>query len=231
MSGPSKRRKGPASIAFESKPEVCAQIPERFADKLSAGRVYLAGTVRFGKRAAPFILTTLRGNPHVVYFRPRGDDPLGDAESFNLSVVPGETPAQDLLFLGGDFNNQRFSAYKRAAPEADTPPAADALPAAARVVVDWMRALRTNDLALLERCYSKARQRSFAKQGWPEVAAEYRKAFKDLGHPDLDETKLRFVEWREQTPSSGRVVLSHGDKPLPPLRVILEDGSWKIDER
>ena len=61
----------------------------------------------------PFILTEFNGNPHLVWFRDRNNEALEDAESFNLFIAKGETKKDDILFIGGDFNNQAFHSYKR----------------------------------------------------------------------------------------------------------------------
>jgi hypothetical protein len=45
--------------------------------------------------------------------RPVGGDPLGDAESFNVMLAVARDGTNDLLFIGGDFNNQPFAAYRR----------------------------------------------------------------------------------------------------------------------
>ena len=66
-----------------------------------------------------FVLIEHRGNPHLVWFREAGGDPLGDAESFNVMLAPAKDTANDLLFIGGDFNNQPFSAYKRVKSQRD----------------------------------------------------------------------------------------------------------------
>ena len=61
----------------------------------------------------PFILTEFFGNPYLIYFRSKGNDPMGDTESFNLILAPAADPRNDLLFIGGDFNNQPFRAFMR----------------------------------------------------------------------------------------------------------------------
>ena len=38
---------------------------------------------------------------------------LGDAESFNVMFAVARQRQNDLLFIGGDFNNQPFAAYAR----------------------------------------------------------------------------------------------------------------------
>lgn len=110
-------------IRFESDPEIAAKIPERYAKPLADRQIFLAGTMTRTTPAEagpsiqryPFILLTMEGNPHLVYFRERKGDPMGDAESFNLSVIPAKDTANDLLFIGGDSNNQPFAAFHRGA--------------------------------------------------------------------------------------------------------------------
>ena len=57
----------------------------------------------------PFVLTNLSGNPHIAYYL-LGED---DGESFNVMLARAEDTVEDMLFIGGDFNNQGFSAWKR----------------------------------------------------------------------------------------------------------------------
>ena len=53
------------------------------------------------------------GNPYVFYFREKNGDPMGDGESFNLVIAPAKDRMKDMLFIGGDFNNQPFVAFGR----------------------------------------------------------------------------------------------------------------------
>ena len=93
------------------------KIPARFLDAAKkegiAIEVRLAGYLEMSGAKHPFILTTFQGNPHVFYFRERGGDPYGDSESFNVMLAPAKERKNDLLFVGGDFNNQPFVAYAR----------------------------------------------------------------------------------------------------------------------
>ncbi len=105
-----------AFYEFCPAPTVAAKIPEKYNDFLKDKKLYMAGTLKSHHsdgQERPFILLSHKGNPHLVYFRSRGDDPMGDAESFNLVIVPAKDKANDLLFIGGDFNNQPFAAYDR----------------------------------------------------------------------------------------------------------------------
>ena len=60
----------------------------------------------------PFFLSTLSGNPRLVY-NIWGDE-LQDSESSNIMMARAEDdPTEDMLFLGGDLNNGGFLAWKR----------------------------------------------------------------------------------------------------------------------
>jgi hypothetical protein len=107
----------PGAIAFRADPEVVRKIPKKYEPFLGKRRIFMAGVMVRGDKPTPFVLIENSGNPHLVYFRERDGDPLGDAESFNLILAPAEDKQKDLLFIGGDFNNQPFYAYERV-PEA-----------------------------------------------------------------------------------------------------------------
>jgi hypothetical protein len=101
-----------AIISFKSDPTVAAKIPIKYVQFLD-GPIFMAGVMRRDERENHFVITTFNGNTHLFYFRPRGGDPLGDAESFNLFIGVARDSKNDLLFIGGDFNNQPFSAWER----------------------------------------------------------------------------------------------------------------------
>lgn len=96
-------------------------IPDEVFDKLGERlggislTIYAAGLATVGgqDKPVPFFLTAVYGTPRIVWFRERNGDPFGDMESFNLMVAVGRERKDDLLFRGGDFNNQPFTAYKR----------------------------------------------------------------------------------------------------------------------
>jgi len=102
-----------AQLAFKSDPEVAGKLPDKYEKFLGKKQIYMAGVVKLKGKEHPFILVEHKGNPHVIYFRERDGDPMGDAESSNVMLAPGKDKANDLLFVGGDFNNQPFSAYER----------------------------------------------------------------------------------------------------------------------
>jgi hypothetical protein len=104
---------GVEQLEFRDDATIVAKVPEAIAAKLRVHRIYLAGVMVLRGKEQPFLLTELAGNPTVVWFRERGGDPLGDAESFTVMLARAEAKPEDLLFVGGDFNNQSFSAYTR----------------------------------------------------------------------------------------------------------------------
>jgi len=103
------------TIAFKSDSTVATKIPAKYEKFLKDKPIFLAGTLTLRGKDQPFVLIEMKGNPYVVWFRERDGDPLGDAESFNVMLPVAKETANDLLFIGGDFNNQPFAAYKRTA--------------------------------------------------------------------------------------------------------------------
>jgi hypothetical protein len=101
------------TITFAEDKSVAAKVPEAYSEYLKGKQVYLAGIMTRAQKTYPFILTEYNGNPYIFYFREKNGDPMGGAESFNLVIAPAKDRAQDLLFIGGDFNNQPFSAFER----------------------------------------------------------------------------------------------------------------------
>lgn len=113
-----KAPKGKWGYEFSPEPAVAGTIPETYAKLLKDKPIYLAGKMkRVGAgqvKEHPFLLTTHRGNPRVFYFVPTREEPAGHAESLNVMLAVAEDKAKDLLFVGGDFNNQPFFAFERA---------------------------------------------------------------------------------------------------------------------
>lgn len=105
----------PSGVVFKSDLAVAAKIPAKYEKFLKDKQIFLAGTMTLRGQDQPFVLIEMKGNPYVVWFREQGGDPFGDAESFNVMLAVAKETANDLLFIGGDFNNQPFAAYKRAA--------------------------------------------------------------------------------------------------------------------
>lgn len=114
LTGKSKPTQSPFGlVSFKDDRSIVEKIPAKYEEFLGAKRIYMAGIMKYRGKDHPFILIEHRGNPHVVYFGERGGDPLGDAESFNVMLAVAKDKQSDLLFIGGDFNNQPFTGYER----------------------------------------------------------------------------------------------------------------------
>jgi hypothetical protein len=117
LTGEAKSR--PGSLSFTSDPSVAGKIPDKYA-KVFAERtmkIYLAGYVNFDGKNHPFVVTNVHGNPHVLFWLERDGDPFGNGESFIVMLTVAKDKQHDLLFVGGDFNNQPFSAFERVKAE------------------------------------------------------------------------------------------------------------------
>jgi hypothetical protein len=102
------------TVEFSEDAAVATKVPEKYSEFLKAKQVYLAGIMTRNQKTYPFILTEYNGNPYLFYFREKNGNPMGDGESFTLVIAPAKEKKQDILFIGGDFNNQPFSAFERA---------------------------------------------------------------------------------------------------------------------
>lgn len=102
------------TIEFTRDNSILDRLPENYKKEVFVDRtIYMAGNIVVEDEIYPFVLMELQGNAHVVFFEEKEGDPFGDSESFNVMLVPGEEDAKDLLFIGGDFNNQQFIAFVR----------------------------------------------------------------------------------------------------------------------
>ncbi len=99
--------------AFTKDYTVVKLLPKKYNRFFNKYSIYLAGWFTMKRGKFPFVLISHKGNPHIVYFRKRGNNPYGDAESFNVMMARAKNKNHDLLFIGGDFNNQPFTAMKR----------------------------------------------------------------------------------------------------------------------
>jgi hypothetical protein len=108
-------------LVFKSDPSLAEQLPEKFVKALAErkARIYMAGTMRFKEKKLPFYLINISGNPHVLFFLERDGDRFGNGESFNVALAPAKETKNDLLFIGGDFNNEPFKAFERVPADDD----------------------------------------------------------------------------------------------------------------
>ncbi|MBM80219.1 MAG: hypothetical protein CMJ78_06450 [Planctomycetaceae bacterium] len=102
-------------VTFRSDPSVAKQVPQKYVDVFIARgmRVYMAGYFNMKGKDLPFLATTIHGNSHIMFWLERNGERFGNSESFNVMLTVAKDSPNDLLFIGGDFNNQPFSAFER----------------------------------------------------------------------------------------------------------------------
>ncbi|WP_299626712.1 hypothetical protein [uncultured Tenacibaculum sp.] len=117
IDGTWKSKKRSQEITVYKDTSILNLIPKKYYKFLYKKAIYHAGYITLGnkdeKQQYPFLLIELNGNPHLVFFRKRNNEPYCDAESFNLFIARGEKKSEDKLFVGGDFNNQPFFEFVR----------------------------------------------------------------------------------------------------------------------
>ena len=108
-------------LTFTSDPSVASKVPEEYAKFFTENemKIYMAGNVQIDENKCPFILTHMKGIPHVFFWLEKDGKEFGNGESFNVMLAVAKDNQNDLLFVGGDFNNQAFSAYARIKIESD----------------------------------------------------------------------------------------------------------------
>ena len=102
-------------LTFRMDSSIAEKIPAMYDKFFKDRQIYAAGTLKMKDKEFPFVLIALGGCPHVIYFREKGADPLGDAESFYIMLAAAKDKASDLLFVGGDMPSESFAAFERAA--------------------------------------------------------------------------------------------------------------------
>lgn len=89
-------------------------IPKDMLKPVADKQIFLSGyMIRKGK-TYPFVLLETDGNTRLVFFRDsREGVKYGDGESFILFMAVSGDRQKDLLFTGGDFNNEPFRGWIR----------------------------------------------------------------------------------------------------------------------
>lgn len=109
-----KRSESPRGVlTFKSDPAILQQLPVKYEKFLKDKQIYMAGIMEVNGERHPFLLIELKGNPHIVWFRDIGGEPMDDSESFIVMFASAADKKNDILLIGGDFNNEPFRAYER----------------------------------------------------------------------------------------------------------------------
>ena len=102
-----------ATYTFAPAADVLDKLPARYEKVFGERDIYMAGWMSIRQQRYPFLITTGSGNGLLVYFRDADGQAYSDAELRHIILVPGQEREKDLLFIGGDFVVEPFSAYVR----------------------------------------------------------------------------------------------------------------------
>ena len=97
---------GEPTLQFVVDPTVLKKVPAAIARKLAEHRIYLAGSMQVGDKQHALLVVQVGGNSMITWFRERDGDAMADAESWIAFIARGKARPLDLLFVGGDHNNQ-----------------------------------------------------------------------------------------------------------------------------
>ncbi len=110
-------------LSFKADASVLDRIPPKLLAYLKEKQIFLAGTLTIGKLKAeeppqvmPAVVIEAKGNSTLVCYLSRGGKEIDDGESGILMLATAADKARDMLFMGGDFNNEPMRAWKRKAP-------------------------------------------------------------------------------------------------------------------
>jgi hypothetical protein len=96
-----------------------------------------------------------------------------------------------------------------------------------RPVFTWLTAVKAGDQELFKTAVSERLQAQFEKSGWDQVVGKYQESFTQVfGDYKVGDFTLGF----EGGADEGTVSVKHPKMEPPGLRVIKENGAWKIDE-
>jgi hypothetical protein len=103
----------------------------------------------------------------------------------------------------------------------------------AEPVRNWLQSIKARDVELFKTVFSSRIASIMEQQGWGTSLGVYTLLWTDkLGDYDIAELTFHFTPDGHTIPScSGQVTVIKGSTELPPVKVILEDGVWKVDER
>jgi hypothetical protein len=134
-----------AAVLFQQDDAVVAKVPARFIAKLQDFKIALAGVMTLQGKQHPVVLIQMNGNPHVVYYRERDGDPLGDAESCNVMLARGDKPETDLSAFSGALSVPATGLAVRNAPSVITCPSrAAGRPSSRKAMRSRCRSARPN---------------------------------------------------------------------------------------
>ena len=99
----------------------------------------------------------------------------------------------------------------------------------AEPVRNWLQSIKARDLELFKTVFSKNLLDHFERQGWGRMLGVYTTLWYDkLGDFDIDELTFEFTPI--EGTQTGQVTVIRDLRRYPPINVIYEGGSWKVNE-
>jgi len=112
--------KAKETLSFKADVSALDRVPAGLLAYLKDKHVYLAGTVTIARlkddasaQPMPAVVIESKGNPTLVCFRSRGGKEIDDSESGIVMLATAREKAKDIMFMGGDFNNEPMRAWRR----------------------------------------------------------------------------------------------------------------------
>lgn len=97
-------------------------------------------------------------------------------------------------------------------------------------VYRWFKAVQTGDQELLKSVFSERIRKSHETTGWDKMMKTYQDVFKkDFG--DYKLADLRFTFSGKADATTGTISIRVNGKDHDGLRMIKENGEWKVNER
>ncbi len=101
----------------------------------------------------------------------------------------------------------------------------------AEPVRNWLQSIKARDVELFKTVFSASLLPHFEKQGWGRMLGVYTTLWTEkLGDFDIDQLSFDFKSYALDGLQSGEVTVKRGTQTYPPIKVIFEEGVWKVNE-
>lgn len=109
--------KAPAAFSLREDHKVLASAPAAIVEHLRGRRLYTAGIIATKGKEQVFVLTESSGSPELFVYSASSPDPVRGGEHLRVTLVPGASPASDILFVADAAAGRPFTPFSRVAPQ------------------------------------------------------------------------------------------------------------------
>ena len=219
------------NVAFTRTDEIVDGIPEAITAKLAKLPLHAAGTMVLGGATYPFLLVSVKGNKQVVYFRERDGNPVGDAESFIVTLASAKDASQDILFVGGDFSKTPFHAFVRGEAGSAKPKGnARSITTPEGAIADIARLLREKQYFEMIQTYMspQEKERFVKRKGNEESLEQLAESFGNKKAAELLALLESLADKKPELSADGMTAKYQGDKGGRELVLIKVGERWYI---